>query len=495
MSKPNENLNPIETPTPDNDINYKATFANDTELQRLKTKGENNPDFINGLIDTSIKTNGNNSNFEYMPMFGGLFAIGKEGSGYIFNLEDNEEQNKKIMDLIGIVTGFIPFAKTELKKPENSKYKFYNLLAYLDYTTTDKGNYILVASDPDTIIGQIITRAAKQARATERAANARAIQAIERNNYKGEKGKTIHYNKKSLTVNIPTTKLMRNLFDKVPDVLRDENGNPIIENGKLLIKLKYSTKGKPDAFLTASITPNFFELDYGYDFFVICTLDQLYKEGNNEVTLSQILKRMGITPSTKELEKLYNALVLGSSVHMRIDNNDIIKKWGIDRKDFDIITSAVMFIQIKEKHRLIDGNLSKLTIVIGGYSPFYQVGDALEQIGAWDNRLLELYTGYRTPKYWRLMRYLIREVGYMRSSKKRNNILDIKNIYDFLGDISGDDYESTRKTIYRILEDCFIKCHYITGYSIDNATGNIILDLTTDAKRSQMLLKEKNDKK
>ena len=94
------------------------------------------------------------------------------------------------------------------------------------------------------------------------------------------------------------------------------------------------------------------------------------------------------------------------------------------------------------------------------------------------------------------MRYLIREIGYMRSGGRNNTILNIKNIYQYVGDKNGHDYKSTRDTVYKILQECFGGCNYIDNSKTitDNKTGNITLTLIDDARRKKLLAAGKNIK-
>lgn len=341
-------------------------------------------------------------------------------------------------------------------------------------------------------------KAEKQARAEE----ARKAQRQEASKKAGSIPGAIHYAARENEIKIMTTKAARDLCDPMPAFNADESGNYIITTDKdgykwLTGRIDYSAKGKPNAFVTVAFSPNYLDLDiYGYDFFLMSLLDHLLLEGNDEVTLTHILKRLGITPSQSELEKLYKHLILGSRISTIFDNRDLAEKWNIEDPEYKNIKRQLYYIAIEESRRKIDGNISRLTVKIFAVSPFFAVGAPLNQFSNWNDELLMLYTGKRTPKYWRLMRYLIREIGYMRSGGRNNTILNIKNIYQYVGDKNGHDYKSTRDTVYKILQECFGGCNYI-DYSktiTDNKTGNITLTLIDDARRKKLLAAGKNIK-
>lgn len=333
-------------------------------------------------------------------------------------------------------------------------------------------------------------KAEKQARAEE----ARRAQRQDAGKKAGNISDVIHYAARKDEIQILTTKAARNLFDPMPAFNTDESGNYIITpdndgNRWLTGRIDYSEKGKPDAFVTVAFSPNYLDLDiYGYDFFLMSLLDHLLLEGNYEVTLTHILKRLGITPSSSELEKLYKHLILGSRISTIFDNRDLAEKWNVEDPEYKKITRQLYNIAIEESRRKIDGNIARLTVKIFALSPFYAVGAPLNQFSNWNDELLQLYSGKRTPKYWRLMRYLIREIGYMRSGNRSNTILAIKSIYQYVGDTNGHDYKSTRDTVYKILQECFGGCNYIdySKTTTDNKTGNITLTLISDKTREKI---------
>lgn len=334
-------------------------------------------------------------------------------------------------------------------------------------------------------------KAEKQARAEE----ARRAQRQEASKKAGNIPGAIHYAARNNEIQFLTTKAARDLFDPMPAFNTDERGNYIIKpdndgNKWLTGRIDYSAKGKKDAFVTVAFSPNYLDLDiYGYDFFLMSLLDHLLLEGNYEVTLTHILKRLGISPSSSELEKLYKHLILGSRISTIFDNRDLAEKWNVEDPEYKKITRQLYNIAIEESRRKIDGNIARLTVKIFALSPFYAVGAPLNQFSNWNDELLQRYSGKRTPKYWRLMRYLIREIGYMRSGKRNNTILDIKSIYQYVGDTNGHDYKSTRDTVYKILEECFGGCRYIDykKTTTDNKTGNIKLTLLDDTKRKKLI--------
>ena len=350
----------------------------------------------------------------------------------------------------------------------------------------------------DNIAAPVLKRAInakKKAEKQARAEEARKAQRKEAGKKAGSIPGAIHYAARKDEIQMLTTSAARELFDPTPAFDKDESGNYIITpdndgNKWLTGRIDYSAKGKPNAFVTVAFSPNYLDLDiFGYDFFLMSLLDHLLLEGNYEVTLTHILKRLGISPSSSELEKLYKHLILGSRISTIFDNRDLAEKWNVEDPEYTRITRQLYNIAIEESRRKIDGNIARLTVKIFALSPFYSVAAPHNQFSNWNDNLLQLYSGKRTPKYWRLMRYLIREIGYMRSGRRSNTILDIKKIYQYVGDANGHDYKSTRDTVDKILKECFGGCNYIDykKTTTDAKTGNITLTLIDDAKRKKLL--------
>jgi len=397
-------------------------------------------------------------------------------------LKDAEERERILL----------PYIEKVLKDP---KYKKITPEAVLDNLTLTGR-----VADPEEITAEILKKAGKM----QRAANARESQRATEEAHEKDTSKvsSLHYNRSSKETKLTTTKLTNAFFDPMPDMQQLD--------GQLALILPYTPQGgKECAILTATfstnekqleslgIDPNDAQLDYGFDFFIMSALDQLHYEGNDNITISKLCKQMGITPSQKEMEKITRSLLIGSSIKTIVNNKEVLEAWGINTEEWTEVIGDIMPITIEKKYRRIDGNLSKMQIHIGDFSPFWRVSQPLGHISSWDNALFSLYTGKRTPKYWRLMRYLTREIAWLRNNKgkSRASTLKLESIYAFVGDTTRQQKRVTKETTYQILKECFAPLHYIDGSKTkeDPKTGSIILDPITQEQR-QKLLKADNQK-
>lgn len=412
-----------------------------------------------------------------------------------FELFDNPEAKEVLKDAEERERVLTPYIEKVLADPKNKeKYKGITAKEVLDNLDV-LGRVV----DPGEVTAEILKKANK----IKRASDARAVQTDAANNTKNRPhGRPIHYNRSSKETKLTTTKLTNSFFDPMPDMQQLD--------GQMSLILPYTPRGGEDcAILTATfsmneqqledlgIDPNEAQLDYGYDFFIMSALDQLYYEGNEDITLSKLCKQMGITPSQKEMEKLTRSLFIGSSIKTRVNNKEVLEAWNINTEEWTEVIGDIMPITIERKYRRIDGNLSKMQIHIGGFSPFWKVSQPLGHLSSWDNALFSLYTGKRTPKYWRLMRYLTKEIAWMRNDKgsDRAPVLKLESIYAFVGDTTRQQKRVTKQTTYQILKECFAPLHYIDGSKTkeDPKTGNIEIKPNTNEQR-QKLLKAENEK-
>ena len=398
-------------------------------------------------------------------------------------LKDAEERERLLL----------PFVEKVLTDPKNRR-KYKGITAAEVLENMDIMGRIV---EPGEISAEILKRAQKQ----KRAAEAREIQRAGQKDAAPKNGPAFHYAKRDKETKLSTTKLTQCFFDPFPTFEPD--------NGQLKMPIDYFSKdAEKTVVLDASFSADtkFLEehgitevnLDYGYGYFVMSILDQLCIEGNTQTTPTQILKRMGIPASTKEIEKLIITLLTGFAITTTINNKRVLDAWGIETKNYKEIISRVMPISFDNEISRFDGNLSKMTINIENVSPFYRVSEPLKHLASWDNKLFELYEGRKTAKYWRVMRYLVQQIAWMRNDKsmERSNKLKLESIYNYVGDRNTHQKQATKALVWEILQKCFAPLHYIdkTKTIEEPATGSIIIKPISNEQRNKLLLKEQQGK-
>jgi len=215
-----------------------------------------------------------------------------------------------------------------------------------------------------------------------------------------------------------------------------------------------------------------------YDFFVMSTLDNLKYEGNEVVSLTKIWHEMGNTgtPGAKHLTELTNSLRKGLSTTITVDDKQVKEAWGQDVSKYHELISPAMPVQILTEKFTANGNTAAGMVKINSFSPFFLVAQPLGHFGAWNKDILRLYGGRRTKRYYAVMHYLIREIGWMLNDKsKRNNKLALQSLYSYAGDKTPRAKQLTKNIAYRLLDEVFIPTGYIKSYKEDAQDGGICL--------------------
>lgn len=287
------------------------------------------------------------------------------------------------------------------------------------------------------------------------------------------------------------SKQLKSVTDKLMNVFFSLAAPADALNGqRKMIPLKYeSRKSKKEITLVYDFQYNETELEKigipkgfgGYEWFVATILDNLYENGNSVVSYSKILEEMGETgrPGGAQFEKLAKALVKGATTTIHINDLEVQKAWGNDTGRYTEIVGQVFPITIKNERYIATGLIADGAIRINEYSPFRALAGTLGHLTQWDKKILRLYTGRKTDRYWRTLQLLMREIGWMRNdkSKRRKKIL-YSTLYSWNGDDTARDKQLTRTMLYRLLEEVFKKSGYIITYKEDSSTNpGVVLEI------------------
>lgn len=222
-----------------------------------------------------------------------------------------------------------------------------------------------------------------------------------------------------------------------------------------------------------------------YDLFVAAILDNLLDEGNKIVSVTKIwheLGKMG-TPSDDQIKKLVDSLQKGMSTIMTIDDIEVQRAWGNKRSKQ--IISPVMPVQIVNERYTANGKIADTVIHIMGHTPFYMVAAPLKHLTEWDKSVLRLYKGRRTERYYNIMWYLLRNIGWMRTpNSQRSNKITYKDIYVHNGDESTRDKQLTWNMIHTLLNDVFVPAGYVAAYKEEEPGKEPGVILTVTKRRN-----------
>lgn len=217
-----------------------------------------------------------------------------------------------------------------------------------------------------------------------------------------------------------------------------------------------------------------------YDYFVAAVCDNLFLEGNTDVSLTKIWSEMddGSSPNTKHLTELYESLVKGATTTVFLDDREVREAWGVNTGDtYNEIVSPVMPLQILGEKFKANGNVANARIVINNVSPFFALSYSLGHYSTWSKDVLKLYKGKRTKRFWSVFHYLMTQIGWMRNpSSDRSNKITYNALYAYTGAKSTRDKQLTRNMTYRVLDEVFKPAGYVISYKEDSkgAPGIII---------------------
>ena len=321
--------------------------------------------------------------------------------------------------------------------------------------------------EPDAL--EVLNRARKHLKSDKKLENlekAREKQQKELQAIPNENARRIKYNN-SDTFTFVKDSFSNTVFSRSCDI-KMENGRPTLyavyrsrEKNKKAVKLKsvftYDYEYlKAFNIMDASIDP-------GYDRAVCTVCDNLYLNCNNRVSLSKMLKEMGIRYSQKEAAKLLNTLRKLKAINLIVDNKAVLELYGIGER-YQEIDRAFLPIAIINDRVQVNGNIAETTIEILGFSPFWLVADPISQKTEYEKELFTLYEGRRTSKYWRVIIHLMNEISYLRGGGRSSKFL-LSSIYEDIGDEDTRQKASTKKLVYELLEQVFKPLGYIDNYT------------------------------
>lgn len=233
-----------------------------------------------------------------------------------------------------------------------------------------------------------------------------------------------------------------------------------------------------------------------FDFFVMTALDNLKGAGNDIVSATKIYREMGGegSPGQKHLQEISDSLLKGATTIITIDNKEVLEAFGKmpdkdSKEKYQEIVSQVMPIKIRNERFMANGRIADCYIKILDYSPFLQVAAPINRITTWDKEVLRLYKGKKTKRYYSVLRFLMQQIGMMRSTKaNRSPKVLYSTLYEYTGAKTSKAQKQTRDMMYRILDEVFKPAAYILAYK-EEAKPNPGVVLTLNTKRQQISAK------
>lgn len=290
----------------------------------------------------------------------------------------------------------------------------------------------------------------------------------------------VHYNT-GRTIAITTDLLAQDFFSPSrpdPRGLLTPNGDILTENMEKAIALNYSPKkDKKKNYLYYDYAYNKETLEAlgiedcnftSYDFFVISVIDNLKSEGNDKITCTKIWHEMGGEgrPGENNLDQIAKSVQKGIATPLLVDDAEVQAHYG--NKTAHRFLSTVLPAKMVEERAIIGGQMVEGYIQVFDYSPFYTIAQSLNRLKPWPKTMLSLYTGRKTPRYYAVFRYLLRQIGWLANAKsKRSHKITYSSVCEAAEDKTPRDKQLTKTMLRRILDEVFIPAGYVKSYRED----------------------------
>lgn len=232
------------------------------------------------------------------------------------------------------------------------------------------------------------------------------------------------------------------------------------------------------------------------DFFLMSICDNLFGEENKIVSLTKIWHEMGGTgsPTGKQLTPLYNALQKAQSTILTIDDYEVQAAWGNEPNTHREYKSPVLPIRLFAEKFTANGQVISGGVEIMGFSPFFTIAQNLGKghITTWPKEILKLYPKKRTDRFYRVFRYLMTQIGWMRNEKsKRSNKILYSSLYEYSGEKTARAQQLTQKMLFDILDTVFIPAGEVKAYKEDIDGRGLILTLNKKQDKPALMQKQR----
>lgn len=420
---------------------------------------------------------------------GGSFSIehNAKSNSYTYKLISFNHSNIDIFDVLRVfenIHALIPYIEAELKDHIRD-YRGITLEQVLLNTDADAKAHIF-AQDPFRAEAAALINAMdalKRDNKKKRAAEARAKQKEDAEKLQGAIPQKKYIKSSDNSFVYPTTKLSNEFFSYEP---------PASEiDGQLCMSLPYIDDPKGIALL-CHYTYNYDELALwgiekpqgtkslfdDYDYFINAICNNLFLEGNTKVSYTKLLHELGIEASSKNIAELEKRLHKGMATMIHINNKELLEAYNINTENYKQIDSPILPITIEKEVSRARGNVMKQEINIYYQSPFFRVAEPINQYTRLDKRMLQLYDGKKNKKYWIVMRYLSKEITWMRNENStRLPKISMHVLYELCNDNRTESRKATDKLTCDLLDKVFMHkdLKYIKGYELKkDKRGNII---------------------
>lgn len=404
-----------------------------------------------------------------------------------------------------------PYLKAELKKyPEYEGKTFDDLLnevpwpAIPDLIAEPAGGTETEEIDPEEErIYQIITDlltirdAARAAKAAEAEAKARAEaeqeQLLPAVTYTNKPG-----------IELTTDKLMTVFFGaNAPAAPKGQ-----IPGQMAFIPVKYEKTGAPEITLyyTYEFDNDLFtrlkleKKTDDEDYFILSFIASYWRMGDRKVSVYKMYKDLtGDNPNNKQLTALTNRLIKIAGINVYINDREVRSAWDIEdeKKTYREVLTPLAPIRVGAERFVARGQVVEAGIEILAEPDIMKLGYEMGQYTTIPKNLLHVKKKdgrrlSRTPRFYRVLHFLIRRIAAMKSGNLSAKIL-YDTFYSETGETTARGRQLARDCMYTIL-DHFKECDkWITGYREETTptTGKVGVRIFCNAAPKKITSKKK----
>ena len=247
------------------------------------------------------------------------------------------------------------------------------------------------------------------------------------------------------------------------------------------------------------------------DFFILSVIADSLTKGNKEISPSSLYKIFaGKAPNTEQRTQFVNRLMKMASTTVDIDDREVMEEWGLET--YNQYWGPLAPLKFINQRYVVNGGIVDSVIRITDFPDVLRTGREIGQYITIPKSLLYVTkrvkdekTGKykkdkngkyieravkRTPRFYELLMYSLKEIARIKDGKRKNKIL-YSTVYEELGiDPKAREDNNARndtlKTFFVIL-DHFKRERWITGYEQEEtkstgAVGVTIKWASTDEK-------------
>lgn len=218
------------------------------------------------------------------------------------------------------------------------------------------------------------------------------------------------------------------------------------------------------------------------DYFILSFIASYWRSGERSISVVKLYKDMtGDNPNNTQLTALTNRLIKIAGTNIFINDRQVRQAWGIEdeKKTYKEILTPLAPIKVGAERFMARGQVVEAGIEILSEPDIMKLGYEMGQYTTIPKNLLHVKkkTGRRlsrTPRFYRVLHFLIRRIASMKSGNLSAKIL-YDTFYSETGETTARGKQLARDCMYIIL-DHFKECDkWITGYREETtpSTGKV----------------------